>query len=321
MLTPQLKASFPHGQWEGGSLRSFIGAASALLLVGASAPATERVVSGDGVVSVTINGAPGKLRIDPAAPGLLLMTADYAARADLKGGGLLGFGVAYVIGTERVVGRTQVTRIDWAPGIEKNRVGWTPRPFAEGADAAIGPAGVPERIVRFDLRPPRPGERMVTLPMTGNGLFGGWFASTATIEVGGEPLTVGFDPRRPRSIANAGAGKRLAALFGGTLSGQATPAIITFGIARPVRTLTLDRPFPIGHLQLSALAMRVADGGSIRDIPEADAPKGDPDEVVVVAKGKHDPKRDRLMLGADALSGCSSILFDKPAQQIRLSCS
>jgi hypothetical protein len=67
--------------------------------------------------------------------------------------------------------------------------------------------------------------------------------------------------------------------------------------------------------------MRVADGGSTRDIPEADAPKGDPDEVVVVAKGKHDPKRDRLMLGADALSGCSSILFDKPAQQIRLSCS
>ncbi len=161
----------------------------------------------------------------------------------------------------------------------------------------------------------------MTLPMTSNGLFGGWFGSTATLDVGGEPLRVRFDPGQPRTIANAGAGKRLATLFGGTLSGTATPAIIAFGIARPVRTLTLDRPFPVGHLQLNALAIRVADGGSAADIPEVDAPKDDPDEVVVVAKGKRDPKRDRLTLGADVLSRCSSILFDKPAAQVRLSCA
>jgi len=302
-------------------MRPIIAAASALLLVDASAPPAERIVSGDGVVAVKINGAPGRLRIDPAAPGLLLMAPDYAARAGLKGGGLLGFGVEYAIGTERVFGRTQVTRIDWGQTAGNNRVGWTPKPYAEGADATIGPAGVPEPVVRFDLHLPRDGERAITLPMTGNGLFGGWVGSTATLDIGGEPLRVGFDPRQPRSIANAGAGKRLAALFGGSLSGPATPAIIAFGIARPVRTLTLERPLPIGHMRLSALAVRVADGGGASSIPEADAAKGDPDEVVVIAKGRHDPKRDRLTLGADILSACSSILFDKPAQRVRLSCS
>ena len=52
---------------------------------------------------------------------------------------------------------------------------------------------------------------------------------------------------------------------------------------------------------------------------EADA-HADPNEVVVTGKGKHDIKHDRLSIGADQLNRCSSIVFDKPAKQIRLSC-
>ena len=55
-------------------------------------------------------------------------------------------------------------------------------------------------------------------------------------------------------------------------------------------------------------------------IPAADAPPPDPDEIVVVAKGNRDANRDRLTLGADLLDRCSSIIFDKPAKQIRLTC-
>jgi len=44
-------------------------------------PPQERVVSGDGIVTVNVNGAPGRLRIDPAAPALPILTTPYAARA------------------------------------------------------------------------------------------------------------------------------------------------------------------------------------------------------------------------------------------------
>lgn len=45
----------------------------------------------------------------------------------------------------------------------------------------------------------------------------------------------------------------------------------------------------------------------------------DPEEIVVVAKGKR--RTDgRLSIGADLLERCSSIVFDKPARQVRLTC-
>ncbi len=70
---------------------------------------------------------------------------------------------------------------------------------------------------------------------------------------------------------------------------------------------------------MTQLSVRTADTGSTATIADADAP-GDPDEVVVTGKGKHDPKKDWLSIGADQLGRCSSIVFDKPARQVRLSC-
>ena len=108
----------------------------------------------------------------------------------------------------------------------------------------------------------------------------------------------------------------------GALSGEAVPTEIFFGIERPVRTLTLARPMAIGALSLATLGVRTQDAGNAGAIREAGAvvPTPDPDEVVVTAKNKRDVRRDVLSLGADQLSRCSSIVFDKPAKQIRLSC-
>ncbi len=153
MPAPQLTASFSRPPSGGGSWRSSIAAAaSALLLVGASSSPAERIVSGDGIVPVTINGAAGTLRIDPAAPGLLLMTPRlYRPRRPQGRRPPRLRGSLMPSATERVIGRTQVTLVDRGRATGKNRVGWTDRPYAEGSDATIGPAGVPEPIVR--LRP------------------------------------------------------------------------------------------------------------------------------------------------------------------------
>lgn len=291
---------------------------SGLLVVGllASAPKLPPVyvVRGDGVVSGALNGVPARIRIDPAAASAPILTTELAQRARLKAG---LFGFEYMIGPVRLNGRSAVTRIDFGLGPVRRRVGWTPAPYRAGADAVIGPGLIPVPVVRFELHAPRPGERISVLPLVGQGgLEQAWGERFALVDVGGSPLRVQFDPGRRRTVATASAGARIAGALGGQLAGSATPTEIAFGVSRPVRSLRLSRPLLIGAISLSEMGVRTHDFGSVRSVPEAGA---DPDEIVVVAKGKKNPG-EQIKLGADVLDKCSSITFDKAARQIRLSC-
>lgn len=299
----------------------------AVVLLAAAVPSAERVIEGDGLIDVTIDGVPTRLRVDPAAPGMPLIDLALAERAKLKLKGRWGVGIGYGVGGTMVMTRTQVVRIDLGDGPAKRRVGWARRPFTSAAPASVGPGGLPDPIVRFQLRPARPGETTVAFrSVTNTEVFGLLsFAPTfAEIDVGGEPMRIRLDPHHARSLATAGAAVRLARLYDGVLSGESASTEIFFGIERPVRTLTLRKPFAIGRLAIPTLGVRTGDYGNAAGIRDADAPvkPADPDEVVVTAKGrKRDPRRDTISLGADYLSRCSSIVFDKPARQIRLTCS
>jgi hypothetical protein len=138
------------------------------------------------------------------------------------------------------------------------------------------------------------------------------------VDVGGEPMRIRFNPNHPRTFATAGAGVRLAAALDGRLAGETESVAIAFGVSRPVRTLRLARPLAVGPLSLSTLGVRTVDFGNATAIREED---GDPEEIVVTGGGRRDTKRDRIALGADALARCSSIVFDKPARQVRLTCA
>lgn len=302
--------------------------AAALLLGGAAEPPAERVIRpGDSAtVSVNVNGQVRRMRIEPGAPGLILLAPEYATAAALKGGGMFGFGVMYAVGNERVVGRTAVARyaLNGAKPA-KRRIGWTPRSYAAGVDAVVGPAGLEEPVVRFVLGPMRPGERTVALPMARTPWpFGNWFGLRAQLTVGGDTLLVRFDPHHRRSVANALAAQRLAATLGGRFDGPASAQEIAFGIERPVRPMALARPLVVGPLSLNRLGARTVPdftGGSTAAIGEA----GDPEEVVdpadVVVTAKRQKRRPgTLTLGADQLDRCSSLVFDKPKREIRLTC-
>jgi hypothetical protein len=152
-------------------------------------------------------------------------------------------------------------------------------------------------------------------------VFGRLSGEFAQIIIGGQPVRIRFDPYHPRTTVTANAASLIAEAQRGTLTGSAEPVEIAFGIARPVRTMTLATPLAVGPLLLSTIGVRTSDVGSAAAIPEADAAPPDPDEIVVTAKGKRDPKRDRLTLGADLLDRCSAIVFDKPAKQISLTCA
>ena len=281
-------------------------------------PSQERVVSGDGIVTVTVNGAPGRLRIDPPAPALPIVSTPYAEQARLRAG---PFAFAFLVGPEQVRGLSAVGRIGVGEGTRprKRRIGWTARPYVRGADGVIGPGGLPEPVVRFVLRAPLPGERTFTLPLEDEGgLFGGWGGTYALVDLGGEPLRVRFNPNEPRTLATAGAAVRLANAFEGRVSGETAPAQIAFGISRPVRNMRLARPFMVGPLAISELGVRTADFGNASSIREEG---GDPDEVVVTGDRRRNRGRDRIAIGADQLRNCSSITFDKRARQVRLSCA
>lgn len=277
----------------------------------------ELVVSGDGIVPAAVNGVPGRIRVDPAAPAVPLLSTRWAGEAGLRPSMLAG---RYAVGPQEVPGASAVARIGVGAGApaRRRRVGWTQRPYLTGADGVVGPGGLPQQVIRFQLRPARPGERTVAFRLVDEGgMFGGWGASYALVDLGGAPLRVRFDPHRPRTLATAGAGLRLAEALGGRLADDAQAVEIAFGIARPVRTLRLARPLTIGPLAIATLGVRTRDFGNAEGIqPDG----GDPDEIVVTAPGRRTVARDRIALGADVLARCSSITFDRRARQVRLSC-
>lgn len=304
-------------------------ATMALLLVGAAPAPRERVVTGDGIIEVRLNGELIRLRIDPAAPSMPLVSDAIAMQRGFRMGRKLGIGFGFNVGPTMVMSQTQVVRIDYGGKPEKQRIGWTQRPFAAAADGSIGPGGLPEPVVRFALRPVQAGERTVTMrleklgfPMT---LFGGgWVAAIGLVDVGGAPMRVRFDPHHARTLATAGAAVRLAQVYDGMLSGEGRATEIFFGVERPVRDLTLRRPFLLGALVIDRLGARTGDFGSTGAIRDGDvaAPATDPDEIVVTAKGKkRDMRRDTISLGADQLRHCSSIVFDRSAGLVHLTCA
>ncbi len=299
---------------------------------GADKAATVRDVPVGGMIAATIDGKPVSLRVDPAAPGLPLVTTATAERLTLRAGGL-GIGLGYAVGGQSVMQHTTVRPMTLGDAPVKRRIGypgrpktvaadapWVGRAYAAVADGTIGPGALPEPVVRIALRAPGAGERTVALPLVdGGGMFGRFSGEFAQIVVGGVPIRVRFDPYHPRSTVTANAATLIAAAQGGTLSGTAEPVEIAFGISRPVRTMTLATPLGVGPLSLTRLGVRTGDVGSAAAIPDADVVP-DPDEIVVTAKGKRDPKRDRLTLGADVLDRCSAIVFDQTAKQVRLTC-
>ncbi len=269
----------------------------------------ELVVRGDGIYAGQINKTPARLRLTPWAPSAPTLNNDFVERAGLHAG-LFGFAVK--VGPVKVRGDTSVARIGFGKYSYRRRVVWFERRYDAGADGALGPGGLPADVIRFELRPAQGNERTVALPMIEN-----HFRPTyARIETGKRNIIVLFDPQHETTVATAGAGAALAEANGGALSGATGSAEVVFGIRRPVRTLRLDRPLAIGPLSIGAVAVRIGDNGSVAGVKDEDA---DPEEVVVSAKGGSE-RRDVVIVGRDHLAKCSSIVFDKKAKQIRLSC-
>ncbi len=282
----------------------------AVAAVSLAADSPERVVGPDRALAATVHGVPARLSVDPGAPSVPVFNPDFAARAGFKAG---MFGTMARIGPVIVAGKSAVVRLDLGGGEFKRRVTWFAAPFVADADGTIGPGGLPDPVIRFDLRPPQPGERSVTLPLADFG----WSGMGTWVTVGDRPVAVRFSLAQARTLASAAAGAAIAAAQGGGFDRAAERTVIHLAVERPVRHVALATPLRIGPFALAALWVRTQDFGSAAGIHDTNAP--DPDEIVVAAQTKQ--KQSLLLeIGRDDLDRCSSIRFDKPRQELTLTC-
>lgn len=265
-------------------------------------------------IGMTIDDQPVRFRLAPDAVSVPTLNADAAQRIGLKPS-MIGY--LYVIGPAKIAFRTDEVRYRAGEVSFKLRTAFSGRQLADGADGIAGPETFAFRRTILTLRDPRPEDRAITLSLDKEM---GRSQTSVRIEVGGRPIYAAFSFDRAESLVTATGGKWIADANGGRFEGEAREAPILYGIARPIRSLRLDRPLMLGELEIRNLAVRVSDMGTSRGIPEGIAPEQDPNEIVVTADGKRKFPNQRLYIGMDTIGHCASITYDFAAGTVILMC-
>ncbi len=275
----------------------------------------ELVLSGDNIITVTINGQPLRLEVRPEAAEAPTLNADVAARLGLKPG-MLAF--RSMVGPEKVNGNSSIHRVDYGAGEKKQRIFWTDRQSSTIADGTISPASLPYRRVTFRLGEAGPGAREISLPLDNFG-FLGRLGVGITLNLDGEKVRFQFSLARDETLVSAPTGNWLAQYRGGKFTGQPRQTLIFYGIERPTREMTLAQPIALGPRQLLTADVRYSDYGDASGIAASDEARADSDEIVVVG----DKKRDvdlRIVAGRAFLKGCASLTYDMQKRTLGLRC-
>jgi hypothetical protein len=167
--------------------------------------------------------------------------------------------------------------------------------------------------VTFDIAAPRAGEARFEIPLEFARAGGLYFP----LQLGQDLVRIQFSLIKPDSLATAAAGARLSELHGGQWTGEPRDQLIEFGVTRPVRPLRLVRPLNLAGLRVADFFVRTGDNRGDLSLPPD--PGADPDEVVVT--GSRQPARFELVLGADRLRQCSSLVWDNLARRMALHCT
>lgn len=280
-------------------------------------------INADKPLTAIIDGKPAELQVVSGFVDRLTLHSDFVVKHGIRPAPIMGKADINFYGRREIRGKNRPLDYSIGGAKENGRAFWfadIPQPRFDGS---IGPFAIPFDIVAIRLSPSQIGEKvhaMIYFGDVNNGSNAGHVDPTFR-------TTVNFavEKRMLYPLASAATGAAIAAAYGGTLSGEPWEEEIAFGIKRPVRLLTLERPFVIGQFAFTKIAVRVRgglDSGGVGDaIAEASSDDTDPAEIVVTGTGKK-PRQpvfsfdiDRNILGA-----CSTITFDKSAKQIRLSC-
>lgn len=280
----------------------------------ADTPQRDLVVRNGEAIAMTINDQPVFFRLAPDAISVPTLNDDAAKRIGLKPS-MIGY--IFVIGPEKIGFRTDNVKYRASDAPFKRRTAFSNRNLVSGADGIAGPETFPFRRTIFILRDPQPGDRAITFPLDTEM---GRSQTSVRIDVGGRPIYAAFSLDRSESLVTATGGKWIADGNGGRFDGEAREAPILYSVARPIRSLKLDRPLMLGELEIRELAVRVSDMGNAQGIAEGPAPEQDPNEIVVSGDSKRKVPNQRLYIGMETIGHCASITYDFEAGTVTLMC-
>jgi hypothetical protein len=294
------------------------------LLAARPASATDLVLdhASGFTLPVEVNGATLRLRVDPAASGLVILNPDAVRRAKLTPeliSGRPGIPGQFVrasyarVGPVSLTGRTRSVAARAAGQVFTFRAIWFDRPAIDGADGVISPALLPYDGITFRIGPARPGEAAVPLALDFVTELGLYFP----YPLEGRALPVQFSLWKPASIGTAAAGALLARGRSGVWAGEPDRRPVSFGILRPVRPMRIGQPLDLGFARVGAFLVRTGDYRGGYALPTDD---GDPDEIVVTAARAAQAARLNLVLGADQFAACSSLRYERAGRRLTLSC-
>lgn len=272
------------------------------------------------LVPTTIEGAPAELRIVSGGPDRLVLDADYVARSGIKPGLIASNASINIAGKRAFKGKNRPLRFSIGGVGQRGKAFW----FADApplpGDGSIGPWALPQQRVTLQFGDTNAASKRTVFPLLGdiNSTSGtGYLEPSFGMNVGFD-----LDDQAAHPVASAAAGAAIARAYGGTLSGPSWDVEILFGVTRPVRLMTLQKPLVIGPLSMKQIAVRVRD--RIDDAGRGDAiPDGteDPSEIVVPARKNGRAPYFGLSIPRATLAACSRLTFDKAAKQIELWCN
>jgi hypothetical protein len=272
------------------------------------------------VVTMTIDGAPLRLRVDPGATRHVEINASAARRLGLGNPARLVAGKPVDLGkTTTSVGKVTIRAVTSAyilgyAGRDLPLVlAWSDRDPVAGVDGQIGPWLLPHDTIRFVRRPVTPADRTTHLPMQLNsarGLLG-------QQRVAGTAIDLLINPGAAETIATAGAAAALAASQGGQLQGRPRDVVVALGVVRPVRDVVLAQPVDIAGFRFGHIAARVFDWSGKTSIPDADIGS---DEAVVAGRAGAQREWPKLAIGNDRLATCAELVWTRLPASFDLVC-
>ena len=293
-------------------------------LIAKDAMPTETELGVDAPIEAIIEGAPAKLQITTDLVDRLTLTTNFVAANGIKPAPIAGNADINFWGRKEVKGKNRPLDYAIAGRKEKGRAFWfmdVPQPKFDGS---VGPWAIPFDRIVMRLSSDIGTEKLFEFPYFGdlnNGSFSAHKEDSFTTAV-----AFGVERELKFPLASAATGAAIAMVYGGTLSGEPWQQPIAFGISRPVRLMTLERPFVVGPFSFTQIAVRTRStrdaAGSGEAIAEAvDEDNLDPQEIVVEALGKKAKKPIfSFAIGRSSLNQCASITFDKAVRKISLSC-
>ncbi len=265
------------------------------------------------IVPVVVNGHQIRLRVDPEAPAYVAVNPAVARRIGLRPT-LLG-GIYALVGPVRLNGNTKSAILSHDGRQVRQRFAWLNRNVIDDADGLISPAALPYERVTFELGTEQRREVVSTFPMTYSTEYGLLFP----LRLGKQTIQFQFSTVKPRSMATAAAGARIAENNGGAWSGDPFEQLIEYGVRRPVRPLGLQTPLALEGLGLPGLLVRTSDNLGNHNLP-SDA-SADPREIVVTGVRTRGAAVYMVTIGLDRLSACSRMIYEGPQHRLVLHCT